>query len=363
MRRLIICCDGTWNTAEAKTITNVTYMARAVAPTAFDGTTQVVFYDPGVGTGNLLDRVSGGAFGDGLDQNIVDAFRFLVYNYSPGDEVFFFGFSRGAYTARSAVGMIRKCGLLQKRHADRVDDAYELYRKRDESPDGDAATKFRADFSSPPFDIDFLGVWDTVGALGIPLTGFRWFTRRDDQFHDTKLSRMVKRAFHAVAVDERRGPFAPTLWEKQPDPTQIVEQAWFAGVHADVGGGYEDRTLANITFQWMAKRAYDAGLEFDHLYLERELGVNLVKPAVVDDASYKGALHNSLTGIYLGLPRYVRTIGQDSSHCESVWHTTKRRADEAVAGYPPQNLSEYLKRADRAIAGPDTVAPVAGVPR
>jgi len=356
MRRLVVCCDGTWNTAESKTITNVTYMARAVAPiSGLDGATQVVFYDPGVGTGNLVDRISGGAFGDGLDGNILDAYRFLVYNYSPGDQVFFFGFSRGAYTARSAVGMLRKCGLLKKVHADLVDDAYELYRKRDDEPDGPRATKFRDNFSWPKFDVEFIGVWDTVGALGIPLTGLRWFTRRDEQFHDTKLSRMVRRAYHAVAIDERRGPFKPTLWEKHPDSDQKVEQAWFAGVHTDVGGGYEDRALANITFQWMAIRAYDAGLEFDHQYLERELGINLVQPSTIDNRDYNGKLNNSLTGIYLGLPRYIRVIGEDGSKCETVWHTAKRRADEKVSGYPPENLSVYLRRPDAAIAGPDVV--------
>lgn len=358
MRRLIVCCDGTWKAAESKTITNVTYMARAIAPTAFDGTTQVVFHDPGVGTGNLIDKVSGGAFGNGLDLNIVDAYRFLVYNYQPDDQIFLFGFSRGAYTARSTAGMIRKCGLLQKRHADRVDDAYELYRRRDDTADSDVAVKFRADYSWPAFDIAFLGVWDTVGALGIPLTGLRWLTRRDDVFHDTQLSRSVKRAFHAVAIDERRGPFKPTLWETRPAPGQIVEQAWFAGVHSDVGGGYADRKLANITFQWMARRAYEAELEFDHQYLERELGINLLQPAAVDDMCYTGELHDSLTGMYFALSRHDRVIGQDASKCEAIWHTAKRRATERVAGYPPENLTAYLTRPDASIAGPDGLMPV-----
>ena len=358
MRRLVICCDGTWKAAESKTITNVTYMARAVAPKDRSDITQVVFHDAGVGTGNLLDKVSGGAFGNGLDQNIVDAYRFLVYNYAPGDEVFFFGFSRGAYTARSTAGMIRKCGLLKKRHADRVDDAYELYRRRGDEVDGPVAKAFRDDYGWPASAVDFLGVWDTVGALGIPLTGLRYLTRKNDQFHDTQLSRSVKRAFHAVAIDERRGAFKPTLWETKANPGQIVEQAWFTGVHSDVGGGYEDRALANITFQWMARRAYEADLEFDHQYLERELGINLLKPEAADGSSYAGELHDSLTGMYFALPRHDRVIGDDASNCETIWHTAKRRADEKVAGYPPENLTRYLNRPDPAIAGPDTLMPV-----
>ena len=358
MRRLVICCDGTWKAAESKTITNVTNMARAIAPKDRNDTTQVVFHDAGVGTGNLLDKVSGGAFGRGLDLNIVDAYRFLVYNYAPGDEVFLFGFSRGAYTARSTAGMIRKCGLLKKRHADRVGDAYELYRQRGDQVDGPVARTFREDYSWPAFAIDFLGVWDTVGSLGIPLMGLRWLTRRNDQFHDTQLSRSVKRAFHAVAIDERRGPFKPTLWETKPDHGQVVEQAWFAGVHSDVGGGYEDRALANVTFQWMALRAWQAGLEFDHQYLEQELGLNLLRPAATDDRCYSGELHDSLTGMYFTLPRHARTIGEDTSGCETVWHTAKRRADERVADYPRENLEQYLKTPDPAIAGPDPVMPV-----
>ena len=355
MRRLIVCCDGTWKAAESKTITNVTYMARAVAPTALNGTTPVVVHDAGVGTGNLLDKISGGAFGHGLDQNIVDAYRFLVYNYNEGDEVFLFGFSRGAYTARSTAGMIRKCGLLRKQHAGLVAAAYELYRKRDASPDEAESTSFRAQYSWPAFRIDMLGVWDTVGSLGIPLTGLRFLTRQGKQFHDTKLSRSIKRAYHAVAIDERRGAFKPTLWETQPDHGQIVEQAWFSGVHSDVGGGYEERRLANITFQWMAKRAYDAGLEFNHQYLEQELGINLARPGAADEACYGGELHNSLTGMYFALPRHTRVIGADASGCETLWHTAKRRADERIAGYAPENLLGYLAAPGREIEGPDVL--------
>jgi uncharacterized protein (DUF2235 family) len=352
MRRLIVCCDGTWMAAESTDVTNVTYMARAIAPTALDGTTQVVFHDPGVGTGNWVDRLTGGAFGIGLVANIVDAYRFLVYNYAPGDEVFFFGFSRGAFTVRSTVGMIRKCGLLQKRHANRVADAHRLYRSRTIGVDDADAQRFRADYSHP-LSADFLGVWDTVGSLGIPGTLLRPLVRWRHGFHDTRLSTTVKRAYHAVAIDERRGPFKPTLWETQPHPTQIVEQAWFAGVHSDVGGGYHDRALANITLQWMARRASDAGLAFDHLYLQDELGIDLARPEALDAASYAGALHDSRTRFYrLGIP-YHRRIGEDGSHCEVVWHTAKRRADDKIAGYSPRNLEAYFHRPDRVVAGPD----------
>lgn len=360
MRRLIVCADGTWKTAEAATITNVTFIARAIAPVAMNGTPQVVFYDPGVGTGPWLDRISGGAFGRGLDENIKDVYRALVYNYDAGDQVFLFGFSRGAYTVRSALGMIRKCGLLRKNHADRLGEAYELYRTRKDEVDGPEAMRFRQSSSWPAFDIAFLGVWDTVGSLGIPLAGLRWLSRRKYQFHDPKLSRIVKRAYHAVAIDEKRRAFQPTLWETQPDPIQRVEQVWFAGVHSDVGGGYPDRGLADITFAWMANRAADAGIEFDDGYLTHVMRLDLDHPAQIDDANYKAPLHTSRTAAYLATPPHTRPIGSDPSHCESVWHTAARRANEPALDYHPENLVEYLARPDRAVVGPDGVP--AGAP-
>ena len=122
MRRLIVCCDGTWNTPDhvdrgVPAPTNVVKMARAVVPVGPDGTTQIVYYHAGVGTEDIFDKVTGGAFGIGLSGRVRDAYLFLVHNYHEGDELYFFGFSRGAYTARSTVGMVRKVGILNKEHA------------------------------------------------------------------------------------------------------------------------------------------------------------------------------------------------------------------------------------------------------
>ena len=123
-KRIVISSDGTWNRPDQKNPTNVIKMARAILPTAPDGKCQVVFYDQGVGTGKRLDRWLGGAFGQGLEKNVEDAYRFLMHNYDEGDEIYLFGFSRGAFTARSTVGMIRNSGLLHKTHADRFSKAY-----------------------------------------------------------------------------------------------------------------------------------------------------------------------------------------------------------------------------------------------
>lgn len=337
-RRLIVCADGTWNIAEAPCPTNVVLMARSIRPVAADGVPQFVLYHPGVGTGPFLDRWTGGAFGEGLSNNVKDIYRLLVYNYAPGDEIFLFGFSRGAYTARSAVGLIRKCGLLLKEHADRLNDAYALYRRRDDDVDGLEAKAFRAQYSQPSIEIAFLGVWDTVGALGIPLAGLR-FARTKYQFHDVALSRIVRRAYHAVAIDERRKSFAPSLWEGAPAPGQVVDQVWFAGVHSDVGGGYAQHALSDIPFLWMQQKAVEAGVDFDVRYVETHVGPD-----------YRGPIHNSLTGLFRLLGRRVRAMGKDVGHREAVDSAPVLRLLDASISYAPPNLTAYLRSSASVIA-------------
>jgi uncharacterized protein (DUF2235 family) len=267
-KRLIVFCDGTWSKADAPTVTNVCKLREAV-----DEPPENVHYEPGVGT-KPWERIRGGAFGIGLSRNVRHCYQFLVDRYEPGDELFFFGFSRGAFTARSLAGLVRNSGILRREHRARVKDAYDVYRSRkpEDKPSAQAATAFRAMYSHPDADITFVGVWDTVGALGIP-SGIlqppglnkRW------AFHDTTLSKAVKNAYHAIAIDERRRPFAPTLWVKkpgeEPPPDQKVAQVWFAGVHSDVGGGYSEPALSEIPLRWIADRARECGLKLkaDHL--------------------------------------------------------------------------------------------------
>ncbi len=353
MRRLVICADGTWNTAEAECPTNVDYMARAIRPVARDGASQVVLYHAGVGTGPWLDRFTGGAFGAGIDNNIKDIYRWLVHNYQDGDQLFLFGFSRGAYTVRSLVGMLRKCGLLEKVHADKLTAAYEIYRKRDDLVDGPEATGFRNTYSIETIEIDFLGVWDTVGALGIPLTTLRWLTRQKYQFHDAQLSKIVRRAYHAMAIDERRGAFEPTLWETRPGSDQLVEQTWFTGVHSDLGGGYPDRGLADISLAWMAKRAAAAGLELDTAYLRTALKLDLSEASSIDRSRFSAMLHDSRTGFYRFTAPYDRPIGTDPGGEECVWHTAKDRLDAPSTKYSPANLVDYLSEPGAKVKGPD----------
>ena len=352
MKRLILCCDGTWNTADQEDNgvpcpTNVVRISCRIAKSDA-GIPQIIYYDQGVGSGNALDRLSGGAFGQGLEGNIHDAYRFLIANYEPGDELYLFGFSRGAFTARSIAGMVRKCGVLGREFVQHYRDAIALYRSQHRPTDA-AAVKFRKDCSVRGVEdikIRLIGVWDTVGALGIPLRGLRWLTRGKHQFHDTELSGVVEHAYHALAIDERRAPFEPTLWMYKPKPGQTIEQKWFCGVHSDVGGGYPERGLSDITLDWMIGKAQVAGLKFDSASMQAH--------ALAPDP--RAVLHNSKTGPYRLTAGSDRAIGwtikkpDASDDAASSGDPTQTVHDSVLtrwdhdASYRPKALRDYFQR-------------------
>ncbi|MEU6080102.1 DUF2235 domain-containing protein [Streptomyces sp. NPDC047108] len=350
-KRLIVCCDGTWNVADQPSRTNVTKVALSVRPHA-DGVEQRVYYRSGVGT-RRWERLRGGAFGMGLSGNVLDAYRFLVDAYEPGDELYLFGFSRGAFTARSLAGLVRNCGILRRENADRMQEAWTLYRNRIERPQSTASTLFRRAFAHET-EIHFIGVWDTVGTLGVPIRGPRWLrpvVRRLNRrwtFHDTALSTWVKGAFHALAIDEQRAPFEPTLWHQQAgaaDDGQELKQVWFAGVHTDVGGGYEETALSDITLLWMVHQARRYGLEFD---LEALSGAAPHAPAPDGDTEFRvrpdstGPVHDSRTGAYRLTPPLHRPIGRAADAGgrrdgnELLSETAKERHDKDASYRPPE---------------------------
>jgi uncharacterized protein (DUF2235 family) len=344
MKRLIICCDGTWNTPDQRAgekdcPTNVVKIARAVRARSDTGTHQIVYYSRGVGTRPGIDRFTGGAFGHGLATNVQDAYRFIVDNYADGDEIFLFGFSRGAYTARSVVGFIRNSGVLRRDTRHLFREAYELYRRDDLHPDDDEARKFRADHSHE-VRIKFLGVWDTVGALGIPVRSLNWLTRKKYEFHDVQLSRIVDHACHAVAIDEKRSQFKPALWETTPEDAHRVEQTWFAGVHSNVGGGYPDAGLSDIALKWMLERAQAHGLQVDAEYVQENLLPDI-----------EGTLENSFKGMYRLSRPYQRPIPASALLHETV----HRRHTRESPSYAPPNLLAYLQ----SVAQPSDRAPMA----
>lgn len=300
MKRLIFCFDGTWNALNADTPTNVVLTAASIFRTAPDGTGQVIHYDEGVGTGRL-ERNSGGMFGAGLVANIREAYRFLIFNYDPGDEIFVFGFSRGAWSARTFVGFIRHVGPLRRLHAARIDEALNLYRHRLNGENGasEKLRQFRASYSNgvcigaeddawrcsniegyaagsaPPLTIKYLGVWDTVSALGVPkVMPLSGMLNRKHRFHDAALTSFVERARHAVAIDEARALFPPEPWGDltdlnaakgfaASDPDAPYQERWFPGTHGSVGGGGDIRGLSDGALAWVLKGAKDAGLRLD----------------------------------------------------------------------------------------------------
>lgn len=263
-KRLVVCCDGTWNRPRGEGgLTNVAKVACSVAASDADGRDQLVHYHEGVGT-KWYEKIRGGVAGFGLSRVIKECYAFLSAHYEPGDKIYLFGFSRGAFTARSLASLIRNCGLLRSDQLDRIDDAYRLYRDREKDPYSLEADLFRRTWSHEA-DVFFIGVWDTVGSLGLP--GLSVPRPRDRwSFHDVQLSQTVRYAYHALAADERRRPFTPTLWVKNPKPTlglgQTLEQVWFSGAHSDVGGGYLEPGLSEIPLCWMVQKAMDAGLTF-----------------------------------------------------------------------------------------------------
>ncbi len=261
-KRIVICCDGTWNQPDIDP-TNVVKVVRSITPTAADGTQQVVFYDQGVGTGSHTDRLLGGAFGKGVAKNVLDCYRFLVHNYQAGDEIYTFGFSRGAYTARAFAGFVYAVGLMEKSDLEALPKAWHYYRTEPEK-----RPNARYDENIRP-QIKMIGVWDTVGAHGAPTPMLGQLTRHWVGFFNTHLSQIVENAYQALALDEQRAAFVPDLWTGAVDPSQHVEQCWFRGVHSDIGGGYKETGLSDIALRWMTDKAQLLGLEMDNRYLEQ----------------------------------------------------------------------------------------------
>lgn len=325
MKRIVICMDGTWQSLSQDRLTNIGLIARSVAhkQTVRDEKGeerhihQTVIYTHGVGSniGALakrgfmsevmarFNRLAGGVFGEGLEDGIVDAYLRLAFNYEEGDEIYIFGFSRGAFAARRLAGLINTSGIVSRRHVDKAWKAYRLYH---DSPRGhgpafdekkriheEEAAQFRRLYgkggrnadgtrksTEEPPPITFLGVFDTVIQRGWAdiVASASPLTRRRYQFRNLHVCPNVLSARHAVAVDESRMAFPPTLWEgldesnerarRRPGADQSYDhfqQRWFIGTHGDVGGGVDSK-LSALTLKWMAEGAARMGLRFYGTY-------------------------------------------------------------------------------------------------
>ena len=340
MKRIVICCDGTWNspdeTEEGIPVqTNVVKVARAVKTADIHGVEQRMYYDAGVGTqGPWARRAFDGATGSGLSENVRQAYRYLISTWEPGDQLYFFGFSRGAFTVRSLAGLIRNCGILRREHVGMLEQGYALYRSRGPAahPKAQASELFRRSYAvTDEVPIHFIGVWDTVGALGNPLMLNGYLTQRQ-AFHDTKLSSKVVHAFQALAIDEKRRHFQATLWNQQAHAVgQVLEQTWFVGVHSNIGGGYASTGLSDIALQWMVDRARTCELDLNDI------------PARPDEMRDP---EESRTAFYKLVPAFHRPIDvhqADGPTCESL-HPTVVERYRADPRYRPPNLEDYFTR-------------------
>jgi uncharacterized protein (DUF2235 family) len=259
-KRIAYCADGTWDTS--KSHTNVYKLFKALDVSG----DQMPFYDDGVGAnGDPISRLLGGAFGTGLWEKIKEGYTKIAHVYEAGDKVYIFGFSRGAYTARSLAGMIMACGLpTQDFTDDMVDTCFDAYRDKLNRA---AKLQTLANCNLVNAEITMVGVWDTVGSLGIP-SGVGLVDPILYGFLDTGLHPSIKNACQALAMDEKRAQFPPTLWDGPPAPGQTLEQVWFTGAHSDVGGGEPDdlpgtTALSDISLGWMMSKANAQGLQFD----------------------------------------------------------------------------------------------------
>ena len=398
IKRLVVCCDGTWQNLVKDYPTNVVKTVQSVKPLDSEGINQVVYYHEGVGAESniskeeelpilrvghlegLIDSVGGGGFGEGIDRNIKDAYRFLCINYSPGDEIYLFGFSRGAYTVRSLAGMLNCCGLLRREHLRHIPHAYELYRDQTKWDSEDMEQLRPLCHSSEEYGdrvpITLLACYDTVGSLGVPNVTFdltekqiplvshipgiidktvpidKLLNRKRYAFHDTKLGLIIQHALHAMAVDENRDTFSITPMQKNDKAKhQTLRQVWFPGGHGCVGGGTEHESkLANNALRWMIAAIQELGLklEFDvdslpdgeQLFGQDESGQAYTDAAFnYKDNSDKSRLSRVTSGVRGALTKIPgitrREIPAEDKLHRSVSERWRKRPD-----YRPKNVME-----------------------
>ncbi|KAG5999701.1 hypothetical protein E4U21_006427 [Claviceps maximensis] len=314
-KRLIVCCDGTWMNSDHGFVrshlfgkrgtlqvpSNVTRISRCFKRRCTDGTLQIISYESGVGSGgNSFDSITGGAFGAGLTERVREVYAYLCANYVDGDEIILVGFSRGAFTARSVAGMIGNLGLLTR---EGIEHFYPIFKDmqnwqnhdyqdlfpyvpfRDKPKGATADVEYRMRLEKMGYTrvyqktnqlitVKAIGVWDTVGALGIPK--MPWLERlanilRTFNWHDTALSDRIEHAFQALALDETRASFSPAVWER-PRRDRLntdLRQVWFPGNHGNCGGGWDDQGIANCSLAWMMDQFTSVGVEFDAPSLKR----------------------------------------------------------------------------------------------
>ena len=376
MKRIVILIDGTWDKEGTTGNTNVAKLGvnALIKRRAANGTVQQVRYHDGVGAyGDIFKKILGGAIGLGLKKIVLDCYGFLVGDYEAGDEIYIFGFSRGAYAARALAGLIGASGVARRPNADLFEAAWQHYRvspasrqrpQHASSAERTKIAKYRSIEDDGAFhdtrSIKCVAVWDTVGSYGIP-AGFglaplaRYVALIFLGFHDTSFGEHVDVGLHAVAIDEHRRPFVPTFWTiaKGQQPRGHVEQTWFPGAHGNVGGGYADSGLSDLALIWMVARVRAlTGLEFDLTSVKANTQPNI-----------GGSVVNSAKGWFPDehWPHYRAILSPTASHHGYVfntpaadkvhinervhWSALAKRISCTTSPYHPPNLPSQIPAA------------------
>ena len=360
-KNIIICADGTGNTTVKGRGTNVFKLYEAVDGNGHRSdprlTPQVAIYHDGVGTEVYKwVRVASGATGWGLSRNVKQLYAELARVYAPGDRIYLFGFSRGAFTVRTLAGLITTCGILDLDKyrtnlvfRNGIRSSYVAYRRKYQTwlskkvlgtrTIEPAALREAFSVDIPGFTdparpvIAFIGVWDTVDAVGLPfrladiINQVFWRFK----FPDTHLSEHVACACHALALDEARQSFEPVLWQERPGDGARIEQVWFAGVHSNVGGGYPRQGMSLVALDWMMKRAEAHGLRF-----LPELRDLYAGAADVNDKGYDS--RSGLGVFYRWKPRDVQALCAGSGVSPKVHRSVFERIARNTEGYAPGSV-------------------------
>lgn len=258
-KNIVVFSDGTGQEGGAGNDTNVYKLFNAVLDRSPE---QIAFYDRGLGTGGR--KLLGMATGMGISRNICECYQFVFEHFEAQDQLYLFGFSRGATTVRSLSGFLHLFGILPKSRPELIRRAWRIYRINDRVRREALARDFVERHSVMWCKVHFLGVWDTVAALGLPLAGLGALLNSIPAFrhryHDLRMSKSVVHGRHALAIDDERTTFHPTLWDPELAEGQTMKQVWFSGMHTDVGGGYAEHALSDIALSWMLREAESVGL-------------------------------------------------------------------------------------------------------
>ncbi len=344
-KNIVVFSDGTGQEGGTDHNTNVYKLFNLILDRS---PRQISFYDRGLGTG--WRKATGNIAGRGFSKNVIQCYEFIFRNFEHGDKIFLFGFSRGAATVRSLTGFMHFFGILPRSRGKLIKKAWKIYKIKNHDTRKARADAFVDLNHNMWAHVEFLGVWDTVAALGVPSTRIDkivdWIIPHG--FHDFRLSECVKHACHALAIDDVRKTFHPVLFHPVVKKEyQTLRQVWFMGMHTDVGGGYPDKELSDIVLEWMVQHAVRRGL---HLYNNKE-----VERTHTCTPNPNGTMHDSRDTFWKKLvfkarqrPWDKKTFGQPVIH-ESVIpviHESVIRRTASIDNVPDGGYNPWILKHD-----------------